>query len=232
MAELPLNKPAWVLVKTTCVDFPGLLAGSFFLKGCNLRCPYCYNRELVLCSQGSDSPSQSPNLATIEELFNQDEQFLKDILVDDVEELPVYLQEEDNKSETKKMNVNDVQKNTAEIKVLCLACSIPDFQLTKKEKEQVKDAIAHHTGWEKAPDYISACLWDADRCRLAWEWTFHERFFNTEIWKQIASHNAKDFLKFQNECLWRDENTDKENVIQISCRRDSPDWIYDMMADD
>ena len=106
-----------------------------------------------------------------------------------------------------------------------------DNLLTEKEKEQVKDAIANHTGWEKAPDYISACLWDADRCRLAREWVFQERFFNTEIWKQIASHNAKDFLKFQNECLWRDENTDKENVVQISCRRDTPDWIYDIMDD-
>ena len=48
MADLPLDRPAGVLVKTTCVDFPGHLAGSFFLKGCNLRCPYCYNRSLVL----------------------------------------------------------------------------------------------------------------------------------------------------------------------------------------
>lgn len=46
--ELPLDRPAGILVKTTCVDFPGHLAGSFFLKGCNLRCPYCYNRNLVL----------------------------------------------------------------------------------------------------------------------------------------------------------------------------------------
>ena len=106
-----------------------------------------------------------------------------------------------------------------------------DNLLTEKEKEQVKDAIAHHTGWEKAPNYISACLWDADRCRLAWEWTFHERFFNTKIWKKTASHSAKDFLKFQNKCLWRNENTDKENLIQISCWRDTPDWIYDMMTD-
>ena len=63
MADLPLDKPVGVLVKTTCVDFPGRLAGSFFLKGCNLRCPYCYNRELVL---GSESSS----LSTIEELFS------------------------------------------------------------------------------------------------------------------------------------------------------------------
>ncbi|MCR5252406.1 MAG: radical SAM protein [Treponema sp.] len=74
MADLPLDRPAGVLVKTTCVDFPGHLAGSFFLKGCNLRCPYCYNRDLVLGfnddkSNGESSESHSSQ-NTIEELFN------------------------------------------------------------------------------------------------------------------------------------------------------------------
>lgn len=63
MADLPLNEPAGALVKTTCVDFPGILAGSFFLKGCNLRCPYCYNTGLVLNTDADNS------LNTIEELF-------------------------------------------------------------------------------------------------------------------------------------------------------------------
>ena len=46
-----LTMPAGVLVKTTLVDFPGRVACSFFLKGCNLRCPYCYNVELVIGEQ-------------------------------------------------------------------------------------------------------------------------------------------------------------------------------------
>ncbi len=64
MAELSLDRPAGVLVKTTCVDFPGRLAGSFFLKGCNIRCPYCYNIGLVL----EDAASSEP-LSTVAELF-------------------------------------------------------------------------------------------------------------------------------------------------------------------
>lgn len=68
MATLPLNEPAGVLVKTTCVDFPGRVAGSFFLKGCNVRCPYCYNTGLVLGTDSSDS------LNTVEELFTHLEQ--------------------------------------------------------------------------------------------------------------------------------------------------------------
>ncbi|MDY3132188.1 MAG: anaerobic ribonucleoside-triphosphate reductase activating protein [Treponema sp.] len=64
MANLPLNEPAGVLVKTTLVDYPGMTAGSFFLKGCNLRCPYCYNIGLVV-PQYYDK-----ELNTLEELFS------------------------------------------------------------------------------------------------------------------------------------------------------------------
>ena len=46
--EAFLHAKAGVLVKTTLVDFPGRVASSLFLRGCNLRCPYCYNAGLVL----------------------------------------------------------------------------------------------------------------------------------------------------------------------------------------
>ncbi len=36
------------LQKTSLIDFPGRLAMVFFLPGCNLRCPYCHNADLVL----------------------------------------------------------------------------------------------------------------------------------------------------------------------------------------
>ncbi len=35
------------LVKTTLIDYPGEVAATLFLPGCNLRCPYCHNPELV-----------------------------------------------------------------------------------------------------------------------------------------------------------------------------------------
>ena len=63
MATLPLDEPAGILVKTTCVDYPGIVAGSFFLRGCNLRCPYCYNTGLVLANQ-------KEGLNTVQDLFN------------------------------------------------------------------------------------------------------------------------------------------------------------------
>lgn len=36
------------LQKTTLVDYPGKVAATVFAIGCNFRCPYCHNPELVL----------------------------------------------------------------------------------------------------------------------------------------------------------------------------------------
>ncbi len=36
------------LQKTTLIDYPGKVACTVFLTGCNFRCPWCYSSELVL----------------------------------------------------------------------------------------------------------------------------------------------------------------------------------------
>jgi pyruvate formate lyase activating enzyme len=36
------------LQKTSLIDFPGKISCIIFTQGCNLRCPYCHNPELVL----------------------------------------------------------------------------------------------------------------------------------------------------------------------------------------
>jgi len=36
--------------KTTLLDYPGKVACTVFVAGCNFRCPYCYNSDLVLDS--------------------------------------------------------------------------------------------------------------------------------------------------------------------------------------
>lgn len=38
------------LEKTTLVNYPHKVATAVFLPGCNLRCPYCYNRDLACAS--------------------------------------------------------------------------------------------------------------------------------------------------------------------------------------
>ncbi len=35
------------LQKLTLLDYPGKVACTVFLAGCNLRCPFCHNSELL-----------------------------------------------------------------------------------------------------------------------------------------------------------------------------------------
>ena len=39
--------PKLSLRKTSLVDYPGRISAVFFFCGCNLRCPWCHNRELI-----------------------------------------------------------------------------------------------------------------------------------------------------------------------------------------
>lgn len=86
-------------------------------------------------------------------------------------------------------------------------------ELSQQEKEQVVNAVKMHTDGEKADDYISACLWDADRTRLAWMWGYNEKYFSTKRAKEVASGSFFDYLKFQNMTLKRPYNEDREEVF-------------------
>lgn len=54
------------LLKTSLTNYPGRLAAAVFLPGCNLRCPYCYNRELAL-----SDPAEGPAADSDEEYFSE-----------------------------------------------------------------------------------------------------------------------------------------------------------------
>ncbi len=51
------------LQKLTLLDFPGHVACTVFTTGCNLRCPFCHNSELVL-------PERKPLLMDEEDFFS------------------------------------------------------------------------------------------------------------------------------------------------------------------
>ena len=51
------------LQKLTLLDFPGHVACTVFTAGCNLRCPFCHNSELVL-------PERKPALMDEESFFS------------------------------------------------------------------------------------------------------------------------------------------------------------------
>ena len=57
------------LEKSTLIDYPGKVACTVFLIGCNFRCPFCYSSELVLPEKIKEQPRVKE-----EEFFN----FLKE----------------------------------------------------------------------------------------------------------------------------------------------------------
>lgn len=44
--------------KTTLLDYPGHVAATIFTGGCNFRCPFCHNSDLVTCSGNFKSVSE------------------------------------------------------------------------------------------------------------------------------------------------------------------------------
>lgn len=51
------------LQKLTLLDFPGKLAATVFLGGCNFRCPFCHNASLVLRPNDAEKIEEETLLA-------------------------------------------------------------------------------------------------------------------------------------------------------------------------
>lgn len=47
------------LQKLTLIDYPGKVAATVFTVGCNFRCPFCHNPELVLAGRSAERGSVS-----------------------------------------------------------------------------------------------------------------------------------------------------------------------------
>lgn len=97
-------------------------------------------------------------------------------------------------------------------------------ELTDLEKQSVLLAIKDHTTGGNAGDYISACLWDADRTRLSWERGYREVFFNTEYGKKVASGDGKKYITWQNKVLGR-TNKDREGNQTICLTKEKEDLL-------
>ena len=39
-------------MKQSLIDYPGEIATVLFTRGCNFRCPYCHNFDLVIQTKG------------------------------------------------------------------------------------------------------------------------------------------------------------------------------------
>lgn len=73
--------------------------------------------------------------------------------------------------------------------------------LSEDYQKSILTAIANHTDGKNPTDYICACLWDADRTRIAWVLGYQEEFFHTKRAKEVASSLPEDYLAYQAKCL-------------------------------
>ena len=51
--------------KTTLLDYPGHIAATIFLGGCNFRCPFCHNATLVLAPETQPVISEDEIFTTL-----------------------------------------------------------------------------------------------------------------------------------------------------------------------
>ena len=73
--------------------------------------------------------------------------------------------------------------------------------LTTEDRTKILSAIVKHTDGGVGLDYISNCLWDADRVRMSWNYGFDQRFFNTARGAYVASNYYLKYIEFQKRCI-------------------------------
>jgi pyruvate formate lyase activating enzyme len=54
-------------IKQSLIDYPGKIASVIFTAGCNLRCPYCHNPELVDLNENTSLLDQNEILTYIKD---------------------------------------------------------------------------------------------------------------------------------------------------------------------
>jgi len=54
------------LQKTSLIDFPDMVSAVVFLQGCNLRCPFCHNPELVIPGRFAEPLDEAEFFAFLE----------------------------------------------------------------------------------------------------------------------------------------------------------------------
>lgn len=95
------------LQKTSLIEFPGKLSCIIFAQGCNLRCPFCHNPELVLPEQFSPPLQENEVLS----FLGKRKEYLKGIVLSGGEpcfqkDLPLFLKEARNMGYAIKLDTN------------------------------------------------------------------------------------------------------------------------------
>lgn len=75
------------------------------------------------------------------------------------------------------------------------------FELSSEQLDMIFDAVKNHTTGMNAQNYISGCLWDADRTRLSWQYGYEEMYYYTSRAKQVASDDPHVYVNYMCDCL-------------------------------
>ncbi|MCL2890864.1 MAG: anaerobic ribonucleoside-triphosphate reductase activating protein [Methanomassiliicoccaceae archaeon] len=54
-------------IKTTLLDWDGMVACTVYLAGCNMRCPYCHNKEIVINADSVEGIPEDDILSYVSE---------------------------------------------------------------------------------------------------------------------------------------------------------------------
>ena len=91
-------------------------------------------------------------------------------------------------------------------------------RMHKNTIEEIVGAVKHHTDGQIARrDLTAACMWDADRIRLAWIEGYNSAYFSTSYGRQLASMSKSacaEYITKQNEFLIRHKFKTAEQIIQ------------------
>jgi pyruvate formate lyase activating enzyme len=102
------------LQKLTLLDYPGKVAMTIFLFGCNFRCPYCHNPELVLSRE--EEKTHTYKESEILEFLHERKNFLEGVCITGGEptlspELPEFIRKIKDMSYKVKLDTNGTNPN-------------------------------------------------------------------------------------------------------------------------
>lgn len=115
------------LQKTTLIDFPGRVGCTVFLVGCNFRCPFCHNKDLVTFTNFKQSGLQEISEQSFFEFLGKRKKILDGVCITGGEplinqDLPSFCQKIKNLSLQVKLDTNGSQperlKNLIEKKLV------------------------------------------------------------------------------------------------------------------
>ena len=116
---MQITKAAFL--KTTLIDYPEKIACTIFLPGCNLRCPFCHNKDIVLGNE--------EDLLPIEEIIkyiNKRKNILQGVCISGGEPL-IYKELPDLVKEIRSAGVKNIKLDTNGILTERLFDANPDY---------------------------------------------------------------------------------------------------------